>query len=139
VSERAVCGWQLRRAARIDSKVRVSPQVVAQQSMGAKALAAAGRHAEAIRYAEDSKGLNAPLTAIAAFCEGVLLDAGFSDEAYARYAAEATYATTNLAAFKAIVKKYPHMPRETILRDLVASQPGNANLVVSLSSNSQIS
>lgn len=42
-----------------------------------------------------------------------------------RYAVEATYATTNLATFKAIVKKYPHMPRESILRDLVASQPGN--------------
>jgi hypothetical protein len=91
---------------------------------GAKALAAAGKPAEAIRYAEDSKGLNAPLTAIAAFCEGVLLDSGFADEAYARYAVEATYATTNLATFKAIVKKYPHMPRETILRDLFASQPG---------------
>lgn len=91
---------------------------------GAKALAAAGKPAEAIRYAEDSKGLNAPLTAIAAFCEGVLLDAGFADEAYARYAVEATYATTNLATFKAIVKKYPHMPRDAILRDLVASQPG---------------
>lgn len=95
------------------------------RSWGAKALAAAGKHAEAIRYAEDSKGLNAPLAAIAAFCEGVLLGEGFADEAYARYAVEATYATTNLATFKAIVKKYPHMPRETILRDLVASQPGN--------------
>jgi hypothetical protein len=92
---------------------------------GAKALAAAGKPAEAIRYAEDSKGLNAPLTAIAAFCEGVLLDAGFADDAYARYAVDATYATTNLATFKAIVKKYPGKPRETILRDLVASQPGN--------------
>ena len=91
----------------------------------AKTLAKMGRHADAIRYAEGSKGVNAPLTAIAAFCEGVLLDAGFADEAYARYAVEATYATTNLATFKAIVKKYPHMPRETILRDLVASQPGH--------------
>ena len=87
-------------------------------------MAAAGKPAEAIRYAEDSKGLNAPLSAIAAFCEGVLLDSGFADEAYARYAVEATYATTNLATFKAIVKKYPGKPRETILRDLVASQPG---------------
>lgn len=94
------------------------------RAWGAKALMAAGKRAEAIRYAEDSKGLNAPLTAIAAFCEGVLLDSGFADEAYARYAVEATYATTNLATFKAIVKKYPHLPRETILRDLVASQPG---------------
>jgi hypothetical protein len=91
---------------------------------GAKALAAAGKGEEAIRYAEDSKGLNAPLSAIAAFCEGVLLDSGFADEAYARYAVEATYAATNLATFKAIVKKYPHLPRETILRDLIASQPG---------------
>lgn len=62
--------------------------------------------------------------AIAEFCEGVLLDAGFVDEAYARYAVEATYATTNLATFKAVAKKYPGMPKETILRDLVASQPG---------------
>lgn len=91
---------------------------------GAKALAAAGKRAEAIRYAEDSKGLNAPLTAIAAFCESVLLDSGFADEAYARYAVQATYATTNLATFKAVVKKYPGKPRETILRDLIASQPG---------------
>ena len=91
---------------------------------GAKALATAGKHVEAIQYAQDTKGLNAPLTAISAFCEGVLLDTGFVDEAYARYAVKATYATTNLATFKAIVKKYPNMPKETILRDLVASQPG---------------
>jgi hypothetical protein len=92
---------------------------------GAKALAAAGKPAEAIRYAEDSQALNAPLTAVAGFCESVLLDSGFADEAYARYAVNATYATTNLATFKAIVKKYPQMPRETILRDLIASQPGH--------------
>lgn len=91
---------------------------------GAKALAKMGRRNEAIQYAQDSKGLNAPLTAIAAFCESVLLDSGFADEAYARYAVDATYATTNLATFKAVVKKYPHMPRETILRDLIASQSG---------------
>lgn len=91
---------------------------------GTKALAAAGKHAEAIRFADASKGLNAPRTAIATFCEGVLLDSGFADAAYARYAVEATYATTNLATFKAIVKKYPGKPRDTILRDLIASQPG---------------
>jgi hypothetical protein len=91
---------------------------------GARALARMGRRDEAIDYAQDSKGLNAPLTAIAVFCEGVLLDAGLTDQAYARYAIDATYATTNLATFKALVKKYPDMPRETILRDLVASRPG---------------
>ena len=91
---------------------------------GAKALAAQGKRAEAIRYAEESKGLNAPLASIAQFCEGVLLASGFADEAYARYALEATYATTNVATFKAIAKKYPDKPKETILRDLVARQPG---------------
>ena len=91
---------------------------------GAKALVAAGKHREAIDYAEGAKGFNAPLGAIATFCEGVLLENGFADEAYLRYALAATYATTNLATFKAIVKKYPQIPRETVLRDLVASQPG---------------
>lgn len=91
---------------------------------GAKALVNMGRHADAIAYAEESKGLNAPLTAIAAFCEEVLLDCGLADEAYARYAVAATYATTNLARLKALAKKYPGKPMETILRDLVASEPG---------------
>ncbi len=34
------------------------------------------------------------------------LDAGFADEAYARYAVEATYATTNLATFKAVAPRH---------------------------------
>lgn len=33
-------------------------------------------------------------------------------------------ATTNLATFRAVVKKYPGKSKETVLRDLVASQPG---------------
>jgi len=91
---------------------------------GARALLAAGKHAEAIRYAEATDGFNVPVAAIAAFCERVLLDTGFVDEAYARYGVTATYATTNAALLKAVVKKYPQVPRETVLRDLVASQPG---------------
>ena len=83
-----------------------------------------GRRDETIQYAQDSKGLNEPLMEIAEFCESVLLDAGFVDEAYARYAVVATYATTNLATFKAVVKKYPGKSKEAILRDLVASQRG---------------
>jgi hypothetical protein len=86
---------------------------------GAKVLVAAGKHREAIAYAEGAKGLN-----IAMFCERVLLETGFGEEAYARYALAATYATTNLATLRAIVKKYPQIPRETVLHDLVASQPG---------------
>lgn len=92
---------------------------------GARALTKMGKWADAIRYAEDTSGLNAPQSAIAEFCERTLLDAGFADEAYARYALTATYATTNLATFKAIVKKYPGRTKESILRDLVASHPGH--------------
>lgn len=91
---------------------------------GAKALLKMGKLADAIQYAEESKGLNAPETAIAQFCEQALLEAGFTDDAYVRYAVRATYATTNLAAFRAVAKKYPSKAKETILRDLVASQPG---------------
>ncbi len=91
---------------------------------GARALLEAGQHAQAIAYAEATDGFNVPEAAIAAFCEGVLLATGFGDAAYARYGIKAAWATTNAALFKAVVKKYPQIPRETILRDLVASQPG---------------
>lgn len=47
------------------------------------------------------------------------------DEAYKRYALEANRATTNLATFRAIAKKYPDKAPEAILRDLVASTPGD--------------
>nr|WP_281720645.1 hypothetical protein [Nitrosomonas nitrosa] len=43
------------------------------------------------------------------------------DEAYRRYAVEANQRTTNLATFRAIVKKYPNKPPQDILRDLIAS------------------
>ncbi len=92
---------------------------------GVKALAAMGKKAEAIRYAEDSRGLNDPGWQIAQACEAILLSSGMFDEAYSRYALEANQGTTNLATFRAIAKKYPHKPTQDILRDLVASQPGS--------------
>lgn len=91
---------------------------------GVKALAAMGKKAEAIRYAEDSRGLNDPGWQIAESCEAILLSSGLADEAYRRYAIEANQGTTNLATFRAITKKYSHVPPEQILRDLVASTPG---------------
>jgi hypothetical protein len=92
---------------------------------GVKALVALGKQSEAIRYAEDNKGLNDPVTAIARTCEEILLSSGLSDEAYGRYALAANQGTTYLATFRAIVKKYPHKSAADILRDLVASQPGS--------------
>ena len=91
---------------------------------GVKALVAQDKHAEALQYAEDSKGLNAPLSLIAKACEEILLSLGQMDEAYAHYALEANQSTTNLATFRAVAKKYPHKSAEGILRDLVATHPG---------------
>lgn len=91
---------------------------------GVKALSAMGKKAEAIRYAEESSGLNDPGWQIAQACEEILLSSGLLDEAYRRYAIEANQGTTNLATFRAIAKKYPHKQPEEILRDLIASTPG---------------
>ncbi len=91
---------------------------------GVKALAAMGRKAEAIRYAEESRGLNDPGRQIAQACEDILLSSGLLDEAYRRYAFEANQGTTNLSTFRAIAKKYPDKQPDEILRDLVSSTPG---------------
>ena len=91
---------------------------------GVKALAAMGRKAEAVRYAEESRGLNDPGWQIAQACEAILLSSGLSDDAYRRYALEANVGSTNLATFRAIARKYPHKPPEEILRDLIKSTPG---------------
>lgn len=91
---------------------------------GVNALVAMGRHADAIRYAEESAELNAPRSAITSACEEILLSSGLAEEAYARYAIAANQGTTNLATFRAIAKKYPNKSPETILLDLAASRPG---------------
>ena len=90
-----------------------------------KALAAMGKKGEAIRYAEDSRGLNVSPIAIAGACEEILLSSGMAEEAYSRYAIDATHKTTYLATFRAVAKKYPHKDVGDILRDLVDSTPGD--------------
>ena len=91
---------------------------------GVKALISMGKKAEAVRYAEDSRGLNDSPVAIAQACEEILLSSGMAEEAYNRYAIEANQKTTYLATFRTIAKKYPHKEASRILRDLVASTPG---------------
>ena len=91
---------------------------------GVKALVALGKKAEAIRYAEESRGLNTPEGQIAEVCEEILLSSGLADDAYQRYAIAANRTTTNLATFRAIAKKYPNKDAADILRDLVKSEPG---------------
>lgn len=96
----------------------------AYRQWGVQALVALGRKAEAIRYAEETRGLNEPSSRIAEVCEGILLASGMADEAYARYAFEANQAGTYLATFRAICKKYPGHTPVSILADLVDRTPG---------------
>ncbi len=83
------------------------------------------KKAEALRYAEDSRGPNEPGYSISEACEEILLSSGMVEEAYARYAIEANQKSTYLATFRAIVKKYPNKGPGDILADLAASSPGN--------------
>jgi hypothetical protein len=90
-----------------------------------RALAAMGRKAEAIRYAESCRGRWADDGEIAATCEEILLSSGLADEAYERYGLLANRAGTYLASYRAVARKYPHRPPREILADLVKTTPGD--------------
>ncbi|HQP35653.1 MAG TPA: hypothetical protein PLI95_10745 [Polyangiaceae bacterium] len=92
---------------------------------GVKALSAKGKKSEAIRYAEEGRGLNDSPVAIARACEAVLLSSGLVDEAYRRYGLVANQAGTYLATFRAVAKKYPNKPASEVLADLVQTTPGD--------------
>ena len=91
-----------------------------------QALLAESRAEEALAYAEASRGLNQPDTAVDAACEKILLDLGRVDEAYAKYALTANDSSTGLVTFRRIVKKYPGHDPKKILLDLARSsgEPG---------------
>lgn len=91
---------------------------------GVKALAELGTKADAIRYAEESRGLNDSPAQIARACEEVLFSSGLTDEAYQRYGLAANQAGTYLATFRAVAAKYPHKTAIDILSDLVTTTPG---------------
>jgi hypothetical protein len=54
-----------------------------------------------------------------------LLASGRAEEAYRRYALEATRGTSYLATYLALARKYPQKRPEELLGDLVASTPGD--------------
>ncbi len=56
---------------------------------GVRALAAQGKTAQAIRFAEDTRGLNQSGSRISGACEEIMLSEGLWREAYDRYAFEA--------------------------------------------------
>ncbi|OGK76632.1 MAG: hypothetical protein A2X52_14740 [Candidatus Rokubacteria bacterium GWC2_70_16] len=92
---------------------------------GVRALAALGRTEEAIHYAEASRGLNDSPVGIARACEEILLASGRAEEAYRRYALEATRGTSYLATYRALARKYPQKGPEELLGDLVERTPGD--------------
>lgn len=91
---------------------------------GVKALAAQGKKAEAIAYAEATDDTYANPSSIARECEDILLSDGKTEEAYSRYALQANRKGTHLATFRAVASKYPDKEKAKILRDLVAQTPG---------------
>jgi hypothetical protein len=90
-----------------------------------KALAALGKKAEAIRYAESCRG---PWTSdgdVDALCEEILLSSGLIEEAYERCGLRPSRGGTYLATFRAVAKQYPHKSAGQILADLVKTTPGD--------------
>lgn len=90
----------------------------------AKALAAQGKKAEAIRLAESSRSPWANDLDIELLCEDLLLSSGLVDEAYTRYGLRASRASTYTAWFRSVCKKYPHKKASEVLDDLVTETPG---------------
>ena len=90
---------------------------------GVKALLALGRHQEAIRYAEASRGVYSSWV-VDQECEGILLSLGKRQEAYSRYGLSANQKTTGVATFRALTEKYPEKPPREILDDLIRLSPG---------------
>ncbi len=91
---------------------------------GVEALLALGKKAEAIQYAEASRGLNQPDSPIDQVCEEILISSGLHDEAYRRYGLSAAVGNSYIARFRAVAKRYPMMEPSQILSDLIATTPG---------------
>lgn len=91
---------------------------------GVEALLALGRKADAVQYAEASRGLNEPDAVIDQACEAILISSGLYEEAYQRYGLSAAVGNSFLARFRAVAKRYPMKDPSQILADLIATTPG---------------
>jgi hypothetical protein len=90
-----------------------------------RAMAASGKKAEALRYAESCRSPWASDHEVDSVCEEILLSSGLIDEAYARYGVRANQGGTYLARFRAVSKKYPHKAAGEVLADLIRTTPGD--------------
>ena len=90
-----------------------------------RAMAASGKKAEALRYAESCRSPWASDHEVDSVCEEILLSSGLIDEAYARYGVRANQGGTYLARFRAVSKKYPHKAAGEVLADFIRTTPGD--------------
>jgi len=91
---------------------------------GVEAFSALGRKADAVQYAEASRGLNQSDAVIDRACEEILFSSGLHEEAYRRYGLSAIVANSYIARFRAVTKRYPAKDKLQILTDLIATTPG---------------
>ena len=75
---------------------------------GVDALLAMGKKVEAVKYAEASRGLNQPVSAIDRACEDILISSGLHEEAYQRYGLRAAQGNSYLARFRSVAKTLSH-------------------------------
>lgn len=91
---------------------------------GVEALLSMGKKSEALQYAQASRGLNQPDSAIDQACAEILISSGLHDEAYHRYGLRSAQGNSYLARFRAVTKRYPKKDASAILADLIAMTPG---------------
>lgn len=91
---------------------------------GVEAHLALGKKADAVHYAESSRGLNQSDAVIDRACEEILISSGLHEEAYRRYGLSAAVANSYIARFRAVAKRYPAKDKLQILTDLIATTPG---------------
>ncbi len=72
---------------------------------GVEALLALGRKAEAIQYAEATRGLNQSDVVIDRACEDILISSGLCEEAYQRYGLSAAVGNSYIARFRVVSKR----------------------------------
>ncbi|MCZ7556168.1 MAG: hypothetical protein M5R41_07195 [Bacteroidia bacterium] len=88
-----------------------------------RALAATGRVEEALEWLESGAGLNDSRYAIARCGEEILLAVGQSERAFRTYGLDANMATTFLATYRALCKKYPGIDARDILNHCIEQSP----------------
>lgn len=123
----SACLSALYRAERFDELVELLrvDTIWPYKQWAVRAMAASGKNAEALRYAESCRGPWASDHEVDSACEEILLSSGLIDEAYARYGVRANQGGTYLATFRTVSKKYPHKAAGEVLADLVKTTPGD--------------